>query len=961
MRFSTRFRLTTLALSLTLCLVLAGTALAASRGISVKTKAGKQINLYKGSYALLVGVSNYTAGWPKLESIPREVNAVAEVLKAQGFQVKTVIDPNGKQLEQAFENFVDNYGYDADNCLLFFYSGHGFTRKNGRLGYLVPTDAPLPNRDLKGFLRKSLTMNRIMSWCRGMEAKHALFLFDSCFSGTVFKAKSAPVPKYISTKTARPVRQFISAGSAKQEVPAQSVFAPSFVRGVQGEADRNKDGYVTGSELGEYLLEKVPYYNEAQTPQYGKIRDPNLDEGDFVFLLAGGPGPTPKVKLPPPPPAPPKAPSTDELAALEEKAKRKAAWYARQKRMDAYWAKLEKLDASSLSAKEKAQAWQGALSKFKDDNPFSDEDESLRKHARVRLAHWEGRAKNKRESPPEPAPERLWVTDRLQLPIRNKPEFQSRVLGTVSTGQWVKPLSSEKEGWVKVRTQGGHEGWMLNRYLMNRKPALALIAKNQTPKPPKDSKWITDSLLITLRSGKGAENKILGILHSGDRVELVSRAENGWVKVRTHKNLQGWVLQRYLVQERPAKVRLQNSSPGNIVGTQQHSKTIDNPKEERFTKDSSGVITDSRTGLQWYVGPDKDTNWYDAKKWVESLTLAGGGWRMPSRSELRGLYQKGTRRLTLAPIFKTTGWDVWSGEICGAPFAWLLTYTPLGGETCSSRSRDMNFRVFAVRSAPKKAALPSAGPKPKSLKRFTNSIGQKFVLIPAGSFMMGSKFSPEETTRRFGIELDKYIDEHPRHKVTISKSFYMQTTEVTQAQWKAVMGNNPSDFKNCGGDCPAEQVSWNDVQEFIKRLNRRESTNKYRLPTEAEWEYAARAGGTGAYCFGDDKSRLGDYAWYGSNSGNKTHPVGTKKPNRWGLYDMHGNVWEWVQDWHKIDYYGSSPKTDPLCKDSASNIRGLRGGPWIGNAGSLRSAARAGDRPTSRFNALVGFRLARGK
>ena len=347
-------------------------------------------------------MSNYTAGWPKLESVPREINTVAEVLKSQGFQVKTVIDPDGKQLEQAFENFVDNYGYDADNRLLFFYSGHGFTRKNGRLGYLVPIDAPLPNRDLKGFLRKSLTMNRILSWCRGIEAKHALFLFDSCFSGTVFKAKSAPIPRYISTKTTRPVRQFISAGSANQEVPAQSVFAPSFIRGVQGEADRNHDGYVTGSELGEYLLEKVPYYNEAQTPQYGKIRDPNLDEGDFVFLLAGGPGAGPEVKASPPPPAPPKASGNDELAALEEKARLKAAWDAWQKRMDTYWGKLEKIDNTGLSAKEKARAWRGALAKFADDNPFSNEDESLRKRAKERVAYWDGQAADNARPPGKP-------------------------------------------------------------------------------------------------------------------------------------------------------------------------------------------------------------------------------------------------------------------------------------------------------------------------------------------------------------------------------------------------------------------------------------------------------------------------------------------------------------------------------------------------------------------------------
>ena len=127
---------------------------------------------------------------------------------------------------------------------------------------------------------------------------------------------------------------------------------------------------------------------------------------------------------------------------------------------------------------------------------------------------------------------------------------------------------------------------------------------------------------------------------------------------------------------------------------------------------------------------------------------------------------------------------------------------------------------------------------------------------------------------------------------------------VTQKQWKKVMGNNPSNFK--GEDRPVESVSWEDVQEFVKKLNEKEGTDKYRLPSEAEWEYACRAGTQTRYSFGDDESKLNEYAWYDKNSGSETHPVGQKKPNSWDLYDMHGNVWEWVQDrWH--DKYKGAP------------------------------------------------------
>ncbi len=240
---------------------------------------------------------------------------------------------------------------------------------------------------------------------------------------------------------------------------------------------------------------------------------------------------------------------------------------------------------------------------------------------------------------------------------------------------------------------------------------------------------------------------------------------------------------------------------------------------------------------------------------------------------------------------------------------------------------------------------------------FTNSIGQKFVLIPAGSFMMGSKLSPEEVKKKLGGDLDWYKDEHPRHRVTLRRDFYMQTTEVTQGQWQAVMGSNPSNFSSCGDDCPVERVSWDEAQEFIRRLNQTEGTDKYRLPTEAEWEYACRAGSTTRWSFGDDENRLGDYAWYGDNSDQKTHPVARKKPNAWGLYDMHGNVWEWCSDWYGD--YPSGSVTDPASPSSGS-YRVNRGGSWGYYARRCRSAYRDRFDPGFR-GSILGFRLARTK
>ena len=229
------------------------------------------------------------------------------------------------------------------------------------------------------------------------------------------------------------------------------------------------------------------------------------------------------------------------------------------------------------------------------------------------------------------------------------------------------------------------------------------------------------------------------------------------------------------------------------------------------------------------------------------------------------------------------------------------------------------------------------------METYTNSIGMRFVAIPPGNFLMGS---PK------GIGGD---DEHPQHRAEISRAFLLGVTEVTQAQWQTIMGSNPSKFK--GSQLPVENISWNDARKFIHRLNAKEDTNKYRLPTEAEWEYACRAGSDGKWTFGNDENRLKDYAWYEANSGGRTHPVGGKRPNAWGLYDMHGNAREWCQDWYDSDFYQQSPSRDPQGPASGSS-RAIRGGSWFYDPSYARCAYRFGVNPV--FTSYgVGFRLAR--
>ena len=216
--------------------------------------------------------------------------------------------------------------------------------------------------------------------------------------------------------------------------------------------------------------------------------------------------------------------------------------------------------------------------------------------------------------------------------------------------------------------------------------------------------------------------------------------------------------------------------------------------------------------------------------------------------------------------------------------------------------------------------------------------GKEFVWLPAGEFLMGSASSEAED------------DEQPLTRVRISRGFYLGKYEVTQAEWQAVMGGNPSEFDECGPDCPVENVSWDDVQEFIGKLNAAVGDERYRLPTEAEWEYAARAGTSG-----DRYGNLDAIAWYGDNSGRRTHPVGQKQPNAWGLYDMLGNVWEWVGDWAAA--YPGGSVTDPRGPGSGSGRVG-RGGGWFNYAGICRASIRGSPSPGNRDYDL-GFRLLR--
>ena len=247
----------------------------------------------------------------------------------------------------------------------------------------------------------------------------------------------------------------------------------------------------------------------------------------------------------------------------------------------------------------------------------------------------------------------------------------------------------------------------------------------------------------------------------------------------------------------------------------------------------------------------------------------------------------------------------------------------------------------------------------QSPEEITNCIGMKLVLIPKGTFTMGSPRSEE------GRKPDE-----EQHQVTISNNYYLGAYEVTQGQYEKIMASNPSYFQQgrlqkkqdstakIDSSMHPVEASWNDAVAFCKRLSEIPEEKKagrvYRLPTEAEWEYACRANSSTAFSFGDSADSLGDHAWYAGNSNGSTNPVGEKKPNGWGLYDMHGNVREWCWDWY--GYYPNSKVTDPT-GTSEGGLSVLRGGSWQSAAISCRSAFRDSYVPFDN-KSYDGFRVA---
>ena len=684
-------------------------ALAQQRGMGgvVRLKNGGTIKLYDDYQALVIGVGDYE-DWPRLPGAVRDAKEVARVLRELDFKVKLVLDPTSAQLKKLLDELPYDLGFKQDRGLLIYFAGHGETEdlaNKKKLGYIVPTDSPLMTRDPKGFARTAVSMQDIESLALRIKSRHVFMAFDSCFSGSIF-ALGRAAPAYITNKVAKPVRQFVTAGNEDETVPDRSMFKRVFVDGVQGEADLDQDGYITGSELGSYLQKHVvTYTKDAQHPQFGRIRDPDLDKGDFVFVLSGN---RPSSSSPP--------------------------------------------------------------------------------LAPVKLV-----------SPPQPTSPSVGA----DLDITTEPSKAMVYLDGQRKGRSPLTLQMIPVGRHTILARKGYQ-----------------VAEAKVAMAPDDKK----------------------------ELHLVLKHQLGSLKVISD----------------PSDALL-------IVSGKTYGRTPIN---------------------------------------VEAL---GAGFHDLTLSKMKdGQYYEYIKKVIVSP-----------------------------------GSNLLNVKLV----------------QNENPTRIWNTLGQEFVRIPAGSFMMGSRLHPEEKSKRYGWRPRTYFNEHPQHNVIISKPFYIQTTEVTQAQWFAVMKTMPwAENKNVKWNCPncpAVYVSWYDAKDFVWRLNKKEGTNKYRLLTEAEWEYAARAGTTTEYSFGDDITALPDYAWFNGSmakSDQYARPVATKKPNSLGLYDLYGNVSEWCQDWYA--FYPGGTVTDPKGAKSGEE-RICRGGNWFGAHPGCSSVSRGSIEPMESGSTL-GFRIAWG-
>ena len=843
------------------------TELFPQRGMSVTvhTASGKELTLYKDSHALVIGNGAYPVknGWNPLPGAVNDVREVSETLKSHGFNVTLEIDVTKAEFNKAFSDFIYESGKDKNNRLLFYYAGHGYTTKSATgedLGYLVMLDTPHPENAAE-FDLHSVDMVKFVSDSKKIHAKHVLFMFDSCFSGTVLNLRNRVTPSHITDRIRNPVRQFITAGRADEPVPDRSEFKKAFLNLLEGRVEEpTPDGYLTGVELGDYLYRTVPKFSQGQHPQHGKIHDQQLNTGDFVFVLS-------------------------------------------QNRQDG----------------------------------SADSSVELNTVATLNIT-----------SIPSGATVYVDSTPIGRTPIQSyQIDTGIRLEKQVNVGV---ELSGHKSRVRKITLKGGQQfPWNVTLDRMTKQPVPRQPEPNLSQPEPVDDVQID------------AGNVMYLALVSDDSDTLVpindEREWSGW---------NGWFWEKTR-DEQPTQ------PPAGFSGyyIDRFNHWFYSHAESKIVYDISGGNYSKFEG--YLITPNSCIETIELIWLVDDIETYNSG-RIRTFEPLHIMFNIPAEAETLT-MRVTDGGD---GLSCDH---WILGNPRL-------LQRDQSVSPESKPNIPQTILEDDVTLNDEARSTSLNvpqtileKDGAPMVLIPAGEFQMGNN---EGSSR-----------EKPVHTVYVD-AFYMDVHEVTVGQYNQFVHATghlapPEPGYPLTDRHPIVNVSWHDAMAYAKWAGKR-------LPTEAEWEYAARGGlakqkypwgnrlPDGTQCNFADKnlSRVWDRESIVEVAGNRfkagddpsdkssddgytyAAPVGSYPPNGYGLYDMAGNVSEWCFDAYDENFYGSSPRKNPIAsiiirdlennRTTVNELRVSRGGSWIFPAWAVQVNSRANGARSTGMWTTNGFR-----
>ncbi len=914
-----------------------------SRGmkISVRTGAGEHIELYNASYALVIGNGNYTNGWDPLPGALQDVKEVAEALKTHDFNVTLKTDLTADEFEDAFLTFVLEHGADENNRLLFYYAGHGYTlplANEQERGYLVMVDAPEPDTDKLGFVRGSINMETLVGESKAILARHVLFLFDCCFSGTILNARDRISPESISDNIRHPVRQFITAGRANEPVPDRSVFKTAFLDLIDGRAaEPFRDGYITGAELGLYLKNQVPIYNEAQHPQYGKIRDPKLDKGDFVFVLPQRHTSPPQADLPP-------------LATVNVTSTPNGATVY--------------LDGAPIG--------ETPLRNYEIDTGVQREKPV---EIGLELAGYKSRVKNVTLIGGENVPWDIPLEPMLVQQIIGQ-DGAEMVLIPAGDFQMGSDDSNAKDNEKPVHTVYV-DAFYIDKYEVTNAQFKTFVDANPQWRKDNISEKYHDGSYLDLWNGNDYPSGT-----GNYPVVFVS-----WYAAMAYAQWAGKRLPTEAEWEKAARGGLDgktyswgNSAPDGTQCNFADVTLLNLDPDYRIWTDANvndGHALTAPVGSYPANGYGLHNMAGNVYEWCIDEWDATFYRRSPHRNPVgRGWVGDGFAKVQTYSARVWRGGS-WGTAASGLRVAYRFWFTPAatdssGGFRCA--------RAVTPTKLLEKQAPPKANAMPDT---------SEMVLIPAGEFQMGSDDSEANN------------NEKPVHTVYVD-AFYIDKYEVTNAQFKAFVDANPqwrknqiphvyhdgdylglwngNDYPSGQGNYPVVFVSWYAAMAYAQWAGKR-------LPTEAEWEKAARGGLEGKkYPWGNSapdgtQCNFADVTLANIdaniderietdanvNDGHAlTAPVGSYPANGYGLHNMAGNVYEWCIDEWDAAFYSRSPHRNPVAggwvgdgfaKVQDHNARVLRGGGCGGTAQFMRVANRYRNPPTL-TNVDTGFRCA---